>query len=126
MRVGSDAGGIGILVNNATVLDLAPVTEVTEKSWDILYAVNAKELFFTLQAVARQMINQGHGGRSRPGSTSSRGINVNGIAPGRHPFCSLRAPPARGKEAPRRRSGPLRPHGAARGIGAVFLASAGC
>jgi NAD(P)-dependent dehydrogenase (short-subunit alcohol dehydrogenase family) len=70
-RVVSDAGTIDNLVNNAAVFDLAPITEVTEKSWDILYAVNAKGLFFTLQAVARQMINQGHGGRSRPGSTSS-------------------------------------------------------
>jgi D-sorbitol dehydrogenase (acceptor) len=62
------AGGIDILVNNAAVFDLAPIVEVTEKSWDFLFGVNAKGLFFTLQAVARQMIAQntetpGRGGK---------------------------------------------------------------
>lgn len=57
------AGGIDILVNNAAVFDLAPVIEVTEKTWDLLFSVNVKGLFFTLQAVARQMIAQGRGGK---------------------------------------------------------------
>jgi NAD(P)-dependent dehydrogenase (short-subunit alcohol dehydrogenase family) len=57
------SGGIDILVNNAAVFDLAPVIEVTEKSWDLLFAVNVKGLFFTLQAVARRMIAQGRGGK---------------------------------------------------------------
>lgn len=57
------AGGIDILVNNAAVFDLAPIAEVTEKSWDILFAVNVKGLFFTLQAVAKRMIAQGRGGK---------------------------------------------------------------
>jgi NAD(P)-dependent dehydrogenase (short-subunit alcohol dehydrogenase family) len=57
------SGGIDILVNNAAVFDLAPVIEVTEKSWDLLFAVNVKGLFFTLQAVALRMIAQGRGGK---------------------------------------------------------------
>lgn len=57
------AGGIDILVNNAAVFDLAPIVEVTEKSWDFLFDVNVKGLFFTLQAVARQMIAQKRGGK---------------------------------------------------------------
>lgn len=57
------AGGIDILVNNAAVFDLAPIVEVTEKSWNFLFDVNVKGLFFTLQAVARQMIAQGRGGK---------------------------------------------------------------
>ncbi|MBI2255642.1 MAG: L-iditol 2-dehydrogenase [Proteobacteria bacterium] len=56
-------GGIDILVNNAAVFDLAPIVEVTAKSWDLLFDVNVKGLFFTLQAVARQMIAQGRGGK---------------------------------------------------------------
>ena len=56
-------GGIDILVNNAAVFDLAPVVDVTEKSWDLLFSVNVKGLFFTLQAVARRMIAQGRGGK---------------------------------------------------------------
>src|SRR6266851_2194449 len=56
-------GTIDILVNNAAVFDLAPVVEVTEMSWDLLFAVNVKGLFFTLQAVARRMIAQARGGK---------------------------------------------------------------
>lgn len=56
-------GGIDILVNNAAVFDMAPVTEVSEASWDRIFSVNAKGLFFTLQAVARHMIERGSGGR---------------------------------------------------------------
>ena len=61
--VTAQAGHIDILVNNAAVFDLAPIVEVTEKSWDLLFDVNVKGLFFTLQAVARQMIAQGKGGK---------------------------------------------------------------
>ncbi|HEX2888623.1 L-iditol 2-dehydrogenase [Vineibacter terrae] len=61
--VAAQAGGIDILVNNAAVFDLAPIIEVSERSWDLLFAVNVKGLFFMLQAVARQMIAQGRGGK---------------------------------------------------------------
>nr|WP_298689447.1 L-iditol 2-dehydrogenase [uncultured Dongia sp.] len=57
-QVVAKAGGIDILVNNAAVFDLAPIVEVTEKSWDLQFAVNTKGLFFTLQSVAQQMIAQ--------------------------------------------------------------------
>jgi D-sorbitol dehydrogenase (acceptor) len=56
-------GGIDILVNNAGVFDMGPIVEVTEASWDKLFAVNTKGLFFTLQAVAKRMIAQGRGGK---------------------------------------------------------------
>ncbi len=59
----SRAGGIDILVNNAAVFDMGPVLEVTEASFDLQFAVNVKGLFFTLQAVANQMKNQGRGGK---------------------------------------------------------------
>jgi D-sorbitol dehydrogenase (acceptor) len=57
------AGGIDILVNNAAIFDMAPIVEVTEASWDKQFAINTKGLFFTLQAVAKQMIAQGRGGK---------------------------------------------------------------
>jgi acetoin reductase-like protein len=57
------AGEIDILVNNAGVFDMGPIVEVTEKSWDILFAVNTKGLFFTLQAAAKRMIAQKRGGK---------------------------------------------------------------
>ncbi|MDL4863964.1 L-iditol 2-dehydrogenase, partial [Halomonas elongata] len=55
-------GGIDILVNNAAVFDMAPVLEVTEESFDRQFEVNVKGLFFTLQAVAAAMVEQGRGG----------------------------------------------------------------
>ncbi len=50
------AGGIDILVNNAAVFDLAPVTEVTRDSFERLTAINVAGVLFTMQAVARSMI----------------------------------------------------------------------
>jgi len=61
------AGSVDILVNNAAVFDLAPIVEVTEKSWDLLFAVNAKGLFFTLQAAAKRMIDQNAANPTRRG-----------------------------------------------------------
>src|SRR5260370_28038765 len=56
-------GGIDILVNNAAVFDLAPIVEVTEASFDKVFHVNVKGLFFSTQAVARHMIARGKGGK---------------------------------------------------------------
>jgi NAD(P)-dependent dehydrogenase (short-subunit alcohol dehydrogenase family) len=61
--VASHWGGIDILVNNAAVFDLAPIVEVTEASFDKMFAVNVKGLFFSLQAVAKLMIARGTGGK---------------------------------------------------------------
>jgi D-sorbitol dehydrogenase (acceptor) len=57
------AGAVDVLVNNAGVFDLAPILEITPQSFDQVFAVNVKGLLFTLQAVARQMIAQGRGGK---------------------------------------------------------------
>lgn len=57
------AGGIDILFNNAGVVDLRPLTEVREKDWDYVVDINLKGAFFVLQAVAREMIKQGRGGK---------------------------------------------------------------
>jgi D-sorbitol dehydrogenase (acceptor) len=62
-EVEAKAGGIDILVNNAAIFDLAPIEEVTEKSYDRIFAVNVKGLLFTLQAVAKRMIARGKGGK---------------------------------------------------------------
>ena len=57
------AGGIDILVNNAAIFDMAPLLEITEASYDKQFAVNVKGLLFTLQAVAKRMVEQGRGGK---------------------------------------------------------------
>ena len=54
---------IDILVNNAAVFDMAPVLDVTRASYDHLFEVNVKGLFFTLQAVASHMVMRGGGGK---------------------------------------------------------------
>ncbi len=56
-------GRIDILVNNAGIIRRAPITEFTEKDWDDVINVNQKTVFFLTQAVAKQMIAQGEGGK---------------------------------------------------------------
>jgi galactitol 2-dehydrogenase len=62
-KVVGKAGKIDILVNNAGVFTMAPIVEVTREEYHRIYAVNVEGLFFTLQAVAKRMIAQGHGGK---------------------------------------------------------------
>lgn len=56
-------GGLDVLINNAAVYDLAPIADITEDSYDRLFAVNVKGLLFTLQAAAKQMMASGKRGR---------------------------------------------------------------
>lgn len=57
------AGGIDILINNAALFDLAPIVEITRESYDRLFSINVAGTLFTLQAVAKRMIEQGRGGK---------------------------------------------------------------
>lgn len=54
---------IDILINNAALFDMGPVNEVTEASYEKLFAVNVKGTLFTMRAVSRAMIAAGRGGR---------------------------------------------------------------
>ena len=56
-------GQIDILVNNAALFDLAPIVEITEKSFHTLYNINVFGTLFTMQAAARHMIARGKGGK---------------------------------------------------------------
>lgn len=62
-QVVATAGKLDILVNNAALFDLAPIVEISRESYDRLFAINVAGPLFTLQAAARQMIAQGHGGK---------------------------------------------------------------
>lgn len=57
------AGKLDILINNAALFDAAETVDITRESYDRLYAVNVAGTLFTMQAAARQMIAQGHGGK---------------------------------------------------------------
>jgi 2-deoxy-D-gluconate 3-dehydrogenase len=54
---------IDILVNNAGIIRRGPLLEFTEKDWDDVAQVNQRSLFFLSQAVAKQMVKQGGGGK---------------------------------------------------------------
>jgi 2-deoxy-D-gluconate 3-dehydrogenase len=58
-----ELGGVDILVNNAGIIRRAPVLEFTEKDWDEVIQVNQSAVFFLSQAVAKQMVKQGRGGK---------------------------------------------------------------
>ncbi|MDM0056091.1 L-iditol 2-dehydrogenase [Variovorax fucosicus] len=57
-------GAIHTLVNNAAVFDMAPLLESNEASFDLLFAVNVKGMFFVMQAVLRHMVEAGTQGAS--------------------------------------------------------------
>lgn len=56
-------GGIDILVNNAALFDMAPITGITRESYERLFAINVAGPLFMMQAVARSMIARGKGGK---------------------------------------------------------------
>lgn len=62
-EVVAQAGKLDILINNAALFDAAETVNITRASYDKLYAVNVAGTLFTMQAAARQMIAQGHGGK---------------------------------------------------------------
>ncbi|KQL49491.1 hypothetical protein AN963_07030 [Brevibacillus choshinensis] len=56
-------GKVDILVNNAGIVAFTPFLELDEKEWDKVHDVNLKAPFFCSQAVAKEMIKAGNGGR---------------------------------------------------------------
>src|SRR3982751_1036614 len=108
----AELGGLDILVNNAGTIRRADALEFSEEDWDAVIDTNLKSVFFLCQAAARHMVRHGkgkiiniasmlsfQGGIRVPSYTASKsgvagltrllanewaskGINVNGIAPG--------------------------------------------
>ena len=56
-------GGLDILINNAALFDLAPITEITRASYDKLFSINVSGTLFMMQAAAKSMIKRGQGGK---------------------------------------------------------------
>ncbi|MHB0870897.1 MAG: SDR family NAD(P)-dependent oxidoreductase [Chloroflexota bacterium] len=105
-------GAIDVLVACAGIAQMKALLEVTEEEWDLVFDVNCRGLFFTLQLVARQMVRQERGTivtiasiagraprpmqphygaskaavisitRSAAAALASSGITVNAICPG--------------------------------------------
>lgn len=51
-------GRLDILFNNAGVIRVQPLLEVTEEEWDRVMVVNLRAVFFVLQAAAQRMVAQ--------------------------------------------------------------------
>lgn len=56
-------GRIDVLVNNAGILRDKSLLKMDEAMWDVVVAVHLKGTFLCTQAVAKQMVGQGGGGR---------------------------------------------------------------
>lgn len=56
-------GHVDILVNNAGMIIRNDSIDFTEKQWDDVMNLNLKAVFFLCQAVARQFVKQGKGGK---------------------------------------------------------------
>ncbi|HEY1846132.1 MAG TPA: 2-dehydro-3-deoxy-D-gluconate 5-dehydrogenase KduD [Buttiauxella sp.] len=59
----SRMGKIDILVNNAGTIRREDALAFSEKNWDDVMNLNIKSVFFLSQAVAKQFIRQGQGGK---------------------------------------------------------------
>lgn len=62
-RALEDHENIDILVNNAGIIRRQPALEFTPENWDDVLGVNLRSLFFLCQAVAKEFVRQGHGGK---------------------------------------------------------------
>ena len=56
-------GGIDVLVNNAGILRITPLLDITVDEWDEVQRVNARSMLVTTQVAARAMIAAGRGGK---------------------------------------------------------------
>ena len=56
-------GRVDILVNNAGIIRREDAINFSEKDWDDVMNINIKSVFFMSQAVAKQFIAQGQGGK---------------------------------------------------------------
>ena len=64
-QLGKDAceflGGIDVLVNNAGITAMQPITEVKPHHYEVLYNVNVRPVYFVTQSVLPAMFEQGKG-----------------------------------------------------------------
>lgn len=62
-EVVSAFGGIDILVNNAAVFTAAPIVEIDRSNYQQVFDINVSGTLFTMQAVARHMIDTNRRGK---------------------------------------------------------------
>ncbi len=59
----AEFGHIDILVNNAAIFTAAPIVEIERADYQRAFDINVAGTLFTMQAVARHMIERGKGGK---------------------------------------------------------------
>ena len=59
----SELGRIDVLINNAAIFTAAPIVEIERSDFDRCVSINVAGTLFTMQAVARHMIERGGGGK---------------------------------------------------------------
>ncbi len=80
-------GKIDILINNAAIFSAAPVCDITRADYSRVFDVNVAGTLFTLQAVARHMIENGVKGRiiNMASQAGRRGESLVGV------YCASKA-----------------------------------
>ncbi len=58
-----ELGRVDILVNNAGIIRREDILDFSEQNWDDVIDINQKTVFFLSQAVAKQFVKQGEGGK---------------------------------------------------------------
>jgi NAD(P)-dependent dehydrogenase (short-subunit alcohol dehydrogenase family) len=71
-EIDRDLGPIEILVNNAGRIKTQALLDVSEQDWDQIMGINARGLFFLLQAAGRRMVERRHGSIINIGSVAAR------------------------------------------------------
>ena len=71
-RTVCELGRIVVSVQNAGVITIKPLDELTEREWDLVMDVNTKGVFLCCQAAAKHMLRQGSGRLINTGSGQSR------------------------------------------------------
>lgn len=55
-------GRLDIMVNNAGIVHVAPLTETTVADWDRIFDINVKGMFLGSKVAGRRLVEQGEGG----------------------------------------------------------------
>jgi meso-butanediol dehydrogenase/(S,S)-butanediol dehydrogenase/diacetyl reductase len=59
--VAREHGHVDVSIQNAGVITIKPLAELTEREWDLVMDVNTKGVFLCCQAAAKHMVAQGSG-----------------------------------------------------------------